>query len=736
MLILQYENEISMVKIQNLSAKYNNPANFFNRELSWLEFNRRVLDEACHPSAPLLEQVKFLAIFFNNLDEFYMIRVSGLKEQIHERRYKETIDGMDASSQIREIEKRLAPMISKAIDFWNNELIPALQREGIIIHHYNHELKRIDGFTEEEVKLLSEHFDNFIHPILTPLATDPGRPFPHISNLSLSLAIKIKSQKGDEHFARIKVPASKDVRRLYRVDEIFAKAGLTSNDTKNTARFVWLGDLIKCNLHKLFPGMVVEGAYRFRITRDTDIEILEDEADDLLNLIEKNIKQRKFGQVVRMEVENSIPEDMLNLLIENLEITLDDVQPLPGAMGLSDLILLYDLPYPNLKFPPFYSQKHKRLNEELDIFTVIKQGELLLHHPYHSFSPVIDFIKGAAADPDVLAIKQTLYRVGPNSPVVNALIEAAESGKQVAVLVELKARFDEENNIKWARELEQVGAHVVYGLVGLKTHAKMTLVVRRESGGIRRYVHLATGNYNAATSKIYTDLGYFTTDPEICSDVTDLFNFLTGYSKQQEFRKLFVAPVNLREKVLGLIFNEIEIADAGKPAKIILKANSLVDPAIISALYEASGHGVSINLIIRGICCLVPGVPGLSENISVTSIVGRFLEHHRIYYFQNDGDEKIYLSSADLMQRNLDGRVEIAFPIEDTQLKKYIKNKVLLVMLQDNVKARILNSEMEYILPPLAENGSAVNAQDWLMADSMKNSKKKSKKRSNIKPQT
>lgn len=725
-----------MVKVQDLTAKYNNPANFFNRELSWLEFNRRVLDEACHPSAPLLEQVKFLSIFFNNLDEFYMIRVSGLKEQIHEKRLKETIDGMDAMQQIREIERRLAPMISRAINFWNCELIPSLLNEGIIIHHFNHETKTIDGFTEAENKVISDHFDNFIHPILTPLATDPGRPFPHISNLSLSLAIKIKSPKGEEHFARIKVPTGKDIRRIYRVDEILEKAGLVPPEGKHLYRFVWLGDLIKCNLHKLFPGMIVQGAYRFRVTRDTDIEILEDEADDLLNLIEKNIKQRKFGQVVRMEVESTIPEDMLNLLIDNLEITPDDVQPLPGAMGLSDLILLYDLPFPNLKFNPFYSQKHKRLHEEIDIFTSIKQGELLLHHPYHSFSPVIDFIRSAAADPDVLAIKQTLYRVGPNSPVVKSLIEAAESGKQVAVLVELKARFDEENNIKWARELEQVGAHVVYGLVGLKTHAKMTLVVRRETSGIRRYVHLSTGNYNAATSKIYTDLGFFTTDPDICSDVTDLFNFLTGYSKQQEFRKLFVAPVNLREKLLGLIFNEIEHAQNGKPSQIIFKANSLVDPAIISALYEASSYGVHIDLIIRGICCLVPGVPGLSENIRVTSIVGRFLEHHRIYYFLNDGEEKIYLSSADLMQRNLDGRVEIAFPLENPTLKKYVKNKVLAVMLQDNVKARLLNSEMNYISPPPAENGTVVNSQEWLMSDAMRGGRKKPKKRSGIKPHT
>lgn len=717
------------MKTQELISKYNSPANFFNRELSWLEFNRRVLEEALNPEAPLLEKVKFLSIFFSNLDEFYMIRVSGLKEQILEKRQKETIDGMDTMQQIEAIERNLEPMLTEANNLWNNELRHRLGEEGILIHAFNHELRRHDDFTDEEVEVINDHFDKYIYPILTPLATDPGRPFPHISNLSLSFAIKIKSPKGEEHFARVKVPAGKGMNRLYRVDEIIAKELKREQSKSGPVRFVWLGDLIKGNLHKLFPGMIVEGAYRFRVTRDTDIEILEDEADDLLNLVEKNIKQRKFGQVVRLEVESKIPPDMLDLLIENLEIGRESVHMLPGAMALSDIMSLYDLPFPNLKEKPFYSQKHKHFDEETDVIGVIRKNEVLLHHPYHSFSPVVDFIKQAAADPDVLAIKQTLYRVGSNSPVVRALIEAAEAGKQVAVLVELKARFDEENNIKWARELEQVGAHVVYGLLGLKTHAKMTLVVRREQSGIKRYVHLATGNYNATTSRMYTDMGFFTTDKDICSDVTEVFNFLTGYSKQTQFRKLFVAPFSLRDKLLDLIFTEIGHAQKGKEARIIFKANALVDPAIICALYEASNAGVKIDLIIRGICCLVPGVKGLSENIRVISIVGRFLEHHRIYYIYNDGEEMIYLSSADLMQRNLDGRVELAFPIEEPSIKKYIKSKVLFVMLNDNVKARVLQSDMSYVRLQPKGDEKPLDSQAWLMMESMKKSAKRKKKK-------
>ena len=482
-----------------------------------------------------------------------------------------------------------------------------------------------------------------------------------------------------------------------------------------SAKFIWLGDLIKANLEMLFPGMEILEAHRFRITRDTDIELQEDEADDLLSVIEENIRQRRFGSVVRLEVAKKMPDFMLDTLIENLQIRKEDVHVLEGPLGLSDVMTLYDLPLHQLKAKSYYPVIPKVFDEEDDFFSIIRQKEILLHHPYHSFAPVIEFIKQAAKDPDVLAIKQTLYRVGSTSPIIEYLIEAAERGKQVAVLVELKARFDEENNIFWARELEKVGVHVVYGLVGLKTHAKMTLVVRRESDGVNRYVHMSNGNYNVATSKLYTDLGYFTNNPEICADVSDVFNYLTGYSKQTDFRKLIVAPINMREKFLEMILREVNNVNAGGKGKIILKLNSLVDPTLIAALYEASNAGVLIELIIRGICCLVPKVPGLSENIKVISIVGRYLEHSRVLYFYNNGNEEIYLSSADFMQRNLDRRVEIAWPVEDPKIKSEIMKSLLSVSMKDNIKGRELLPDMNYIRCISSEDDKKINSQEWLM---------------------
>jgi polyphosphate kinase len=461
-------------------------------------------------------------------------------------------------------------------------------------------------------------------------------------------------------------------------------------------------------------------AHRFRITRDTDIELQEDEADDLLRVIEENIRQRRFGSVVRMEVASRMPEFMLETLMENLRLTREDVHIFDGPLGLSDVMTLYNLPLHQLKDKPYYPVTPKIFEDDEDIFTTIKQRDILLHHPYHSFIPVIDFIKEAARDPDVLAIKQTLYRVGTDSPVVKSLIEAAERGKQVAVLVELKARFDEENNIFWARELEKVGVHVVYGLVGLKTHAKMTLVVRKEFDGVKRYVHVATGNYNAITAKLYTDLGMFTCDEDFCSDVSDIFNYLTGYSKQKDYRKLIVAPINMRDKTIEMINKEIENVKAGGEGKIIWKFNSLVDPTIISALYEASISGVKIDLIVRGICCLVPNIPGLSENIKVTSIVGRFLEHSRLFYFYDNGNENIYLSSADMMQRNLDKRVEITFPVEDQLLKKELMRTLVKVGLKDNVKTRVLMPDMSYKLVKEQNGVKITNSQEWLMKHSIK----------------
>jgi len=696
---------------KELLKKYNDPKNFFNRDLSWVEFNIRVLDEALNPNLPLLEKVKFVSIFSSNLDEFYMIRISGLKEQVAANILEPTIDGLTPTEQVIKIEKALKPMIIKLNNLWMKEIVPQLKKHGV-------ELLRFAEFNSEEQSLLKEYYKDEIYPVLTPLAFDPGRPFPYISNLSLNLAILVKKPNGENHFARVKVPNI--LPRLLQVDDILKREKKIGLNGKFHAKFLWLEDLIKENLDMLFPGMEVIEAHRFRITRDTDIELQEDEADDLLHVIEENIRQRRFGSVVRMEIASRMPEFMLETLMENLRITREDVHVAEGQIGLSDVMTLYNLPLHQLKEKPHYPKMPKIFEEEEDIFTTIKQRDILLHHPYHSFTPVIDFIKQAASDPDVLAIKQTLYRVGSDSPIVKCLIEAAERGKQVAVLVELKARFDEENNIFWARELEKVGVHVVYGLVGLKTHAKITLVVRKEFEGVKRYVHLATGNYNAGTAKLYTDLGLFTCDEDICADVSDIFNYLTGYSKQKDYRKLIMAPVNMRSKMIDMINKEIENVKSGGEGKIIWKLNSLVDATIISALYEASINSVKINLIVRGICCLVPNVPGLSENIKVTSIVGRFLEHSRLFYFYDNGNEKFYLSSADMMPRNLDKRVEISFPIEDEKLKNELMRTLIRIALKDNTKSRLLLPDMRYEFLKSQNGVKKTNSQEWLIKHSIK----------------
>lgn len=698
---------------KDLLKKYNNPANFFNRDLSWVEFNRRVLEEALNPELPLLEKVKFLSIFSTNLDEFYMIRVAGIKEQIAAGVSEPSIDGLTPIVQLQKIEKTLKPMIKELHRLWANEIVPSLKDYGVQILGYQ-------VLSEKEKSVLKEYFTKEIYPVLTPLAFDPGRPFPYISNLSLNLAILVRMPNSETHFARVKVPNI--LPRLMQIDKIIDPLKKIQANGKCAARFIWLGDLIKANLNFLFPGMEILEAHKFRITRDTDIELQEDEADDLLSVIEENIKQRRFGSVVRLEVEGQMPDFMLDTLIENLEIKREDVQIIDGPLGMSDIISLYNLPLHQLKEKPYYPVTQKDFEDEEDIFSIIRQKDILIHHPFDSFSSVIDLIKKSARDPDVLAIKQTLYRVGSDSPIVKWLIEAAERGKQVAVLVELKARFDEENNIFWAKELEKVGVHVVYGLVGLKTHAKMTLIVRKEFDGVKRYVHLSTGNYNAGTAKLYTDFGFFTCDDAICTDVSEIFNYLTGYSKQSEFKKLFVAPINMREKVLYLILRETENAKAGLEARIILKMNSLVDPMIISALYEASNSGVNIDLIIRGICCLIPSVKGLSENIRVRSIVGRFLEHSRILYFYNNGKEEFYLSSADLMQRNLDRRVEIIFPIENESLREDIRANIFKIYSKDNVKARELFPDMTYKFIKGKDGAKKINAQEWLMNYAMKTS--------------
>ncbi len=704
-----------MLNSENL-RKYFEPKNFINRDLSWLEFNKRVLEEALNPNLPLLDKIKFISIFFLNLDEFYMIRVSGLKEQIRANIITTTIDGLTPFQELRAIEKEVKKMLTLTNNLWKNTILPDLAKNNILIN-------KVDELSNGEQKALSTYFHNEIFPALTPLAFDPGRPFPYISNLSLSFAILISNSKKENHFARVKIPSI--LPRLLRVDKILNPKQPKKNG-KLSAKFVWLDDLIRQNLRYLFPGVTVEASHQFRITRNTDLGIQEDEADDLLEVIEENIKQRKFGSVVRLEVEKDIPDFMLETLTENLGMRPSDIHIIEGPLGLSNIMELYNLPFHHLKESPYQAKPFTNVEENENLFSIISRGDILLHHPYDSFAPVINFIKEASQDPDVLAIKQTLYRVGPNSPIVKYLIEAAERRKQVAVLVELKARFDEENNIFWARELEKAGVHVVYGLVGLKTHAKMTMVVRREIDGVKRYVHLSTGNYNASTAKLYTDMGLFTSDKDICDDVSEIFNYLTGYSEKKEYKKLFVSPINTRTKFLELIDREIKNVKKGNKGYLIFKFNSLVDTVLISALYEASKQGVKIELIVRGICCLRPQVKGLSENIRVRSIIGRFLEHSRIYYFYNNGNEEIYLSSSDLMPRNLDGRVEVTFPIENNELKKNILTDVLYKFLEDNTKSRALNSDGLYEKINPSKGESELSVQEYLMkAESFNNLKKK-----------
>ncbi len=686
--------------------KYYRPKNFVNRDLSWVEFNRRVLEEALDPNLPLLDKIKFVSIFFSNLDEFYMIRVAGIKDQVVAKVIDPTIDGLTPIQELKAIENEVRPMIDQIYNLWRNELLPQLNENNI-------QILNLDKFSKEELKSLSEYFNKEIYPVLTPLAFDPGRPFPYISNLSLSFAILVKKPNGEKHFARVKVPSI--LPRLIRVDDIIkpSKKGINGHFS---AKYVWLDDLIKKNIQTLFPGLDIIEAQRFRITRDTDMEIQEDEADDLLEVIEENIRQRRFGSVVRLEVEKDMPDFMLDTLTENLEITWDDIHIIDGPLGLSNVMMLYDLPVHHLKEKPFHPVIPKVFEEEDEnIFAKIAKNDIYLHHPYDSFTPVIDFVRHASMDPDVLAIKQTLYRVGTNSPIVKYLIEAAERRKQVAVLVELKARFDEENNIFWARELEKAGVHVVYGLVGLKTHSKMTMVVRKEFEGVKRYVHLGTGNYNPSTAKLYTDIGLFTANPEICADVSEVFNYLTGYSEQKKFRHLFVSPINTRKSFLKLIDREIENVIKGGKGKIIFKMNSLVDPMLIAALYEASRRGVVIDLLIRGICCLLPQVPGLSDNIRARSIVGRFLEHSRAYYFYNNGNDELFLSSADLMPRNLDRRVEVTFPVYDPKIKQEIIEKLLLTGFKDNQKSRVILPSGKHVFNHPVVGEEKVNLQEFLM---------------------
>jgi polyphosphate kinase len=655
------------------------PDLYINRELSWIEFNRRVFQEAENGHIPLLERVKFLSIFGTNLDEFFMIRVAGIKDQIAAHVSALSPDGLTPEQQLEAVRERLAPLMAETHQYWRQTLLPLLVQQHLYVLDY----EQLDG---EQRAVMLEYFNREIFPVLTPLAVDPGHPFPFISSRSLNLAVVIKEPGHGERFARVKVPPL--LPRLLPVPV---------PDSPNVHAFVWIEQVIAAHLSKLFPGFDVWESYPFRVLRDADFELQEDEAGDLLiEEVEKGLRERRFGSVVDLAINPSMPERIRSLLLDNLEITPRDLTVIDGPLGIGSVMELYHVDRPDLKYPPFTPYTPPSLRRGQEIFAAIRRHDILLHHPYDSFTPVVDFIRTAAHDPDVLAIKQTLYRVGTNAPIVDALMEAVENGKQVAALVELKARFDEENNIEWARALENEGVHVVYGLMGLKTHGKLSMVVRREDDGLRRYLHLGTGNYNATTARIYEDLGLFTCRPDFGADVSELFNMLTGYSRQDCFRKLLVAPVTLRRRFVELIEREIRIQQEQGNGRLIFKFNALVDPEFIFLLYRASQAGVHIDLMVRGICSLRPGVPGVSENIRVKSIVGRFLEHSRIYYFGNGGDEEVYIGSADLMERNLDKRVEALFPIEDPVLRSAIRTEVLERELEDTVNSSILQPDGRY----------------------------------------
>ena len=681
---------------------------YINRELSLLAFQRRVLEEAQDETNPLLDRVKFLSIVGSNLDEFFMVRVAALVAQVDAGILEVGADGMSPAAQLVAIRREVKQIFADAHKCLETQVLPALAKAGIRILDFA-------SLSEKQLATVNGYFGETIFPILTPLAFDPGRPFPHISNLSLNLAILIRDSKGVEHFARVKAPDT--LPQLVPVSEGKKKGRKRSSEPQEES-FVWIEQIIAANIGQLFPGMEVVEAYPFHVTRDADIAIKELEAEDLLETIEEGVRQRRFGSVVRLMVNQQMPPHMLDILKSNLEVDSSEVYRINGPLGLSRLMALNNLDRPELKerqFLPATPKEIVKASEEDDIFSIIRRQDILLHHPFDSFQPVVDFLRRAARDPNVLAIKVVLYRVGRNAPVVEALLEAQENGKQVAVLVELKARFDEESNIEWARALEREGVHVVYGLVGLKIHCKVALVVRREGAAIRRYVHLATGNYNTFTAHLYTDLGLFTSNEEIGAAVTDLFNYLTGYSAKSDYGKLLVAPVNLRERLTALIQREIDIHARRGGGHMILKMNSLVDPAMIRLLYRASQAGVKTDLLVRGMCCLLPGVPKVSENITVTSIVGRFLEHSRIFYFRNDGKEEVYLGSADLMPRNLNSRVEVAFPVEDEKLAGRLRNEILKTYLADNVKARVMNPDGSYARKKPPGKAPLVSAQAVLL---------------------
>jgi polyphosphate kinase len=674
------------------------PELYLNRELSWLEFNRRVLEEALDERNPLLERVKFLSIFSSNLDEFFMVRVAGIVGQVRAGDDTAGRDGLRPSEQIAAIKLLVTDLSTRQRACWNDVLRPALRDEGIVIEDYA-------GLPARDRKSLTRYFERQIFPVLTPLAVDAGHPFPHISNLSLNMLILIEDERG-EHIARMKVPPI--LPRFIRIPDA---DGSTPIGPRRRLRYVVLEDVIEANVDQLFPGKRIKGTHLFRVTRDADIEVVTGSGDSLLKTIEDELEQRLFGYVVRLTVEPAMPNDIREWLADKLNASPDDVHVLSRPHGLADLMQLYEVDRPHLKDKPFVPRYPSILRENDSVFDAIRARDVLLYHPYDSFSPVVDFVRQAATDSNVVAFKQTLYRVGSHSPIVDALLEARDDETQIAVLVELRARFDEESNINWARALESEGVHVAYGLGGIKTHCKIAMAVRREGDTLRRYVHLGTGNYNVATSRIYTDLGVMTCDEDIAADVSDVFNFLTGYSAQSEYRKLLVAPVNLRSVMLSLIERELAHGEKGR---IIMKMNSLSDYEMAEALYRAAQAGVKVDLIVRGISVLRPGVEGISENIRVISIVGRFLEHVRLFYFKHgggDGKEAMYAGSADLMRRNLDYRVEVLFPVEDTSILSWLRDGILELQLRDNVRARQLQRDGSYIRLAPKDGQEAIDSQ-------------------------
>jgi len=684
---------------------------FISRELSWLDFNARVLDEAGCKANPVLERLKFISIFSSNLDEFFMVRVGGLAMGIDNDKERFYFEGMTPQKQLREIRKEAGKIIAEAHECFYEMIKPQLDEAGISIYHYDElnkaQKSRVDGYYKE-----------VIFPVLTPLAFDPGHPFPYISNLSYNLAVVVEDQEGVRHFARLKVPGS-----LPHFLPCKKAAYDPSPRVKNYRKhdFVWISEVIMANLADLFPGMAIIEAHPFHVVRNAEIELQGLEVMDLLEVMEESVRRRRFGSVVRLVVSSEMPDYVLKILVDNLNVESQFIYTYDNPVLFRSLSQLSQIDRQDLKYRQFIPVIPEAFQFDRDaspeqFFSVIRENDVMLHHPYESFDPVIEFLHNAAIDPNVMAIKQTLYRAGHNSPVVKMLLQARRDyGKQVAVLVELKARFDEESNIEWAKLLEQEGVHVTYGLLGLKTHSKIALVVRKEGDHIRRYVHMATGNYNHTTAKLYEDIGMFTSDEAIGADATDLFNYLTGYSAKENYRKLMVAPVQLRDKIVELIHQEIAQHKKHGDGRIILKMNALVDGEMIRLLYKASQAGVKINLIVRGICCLRPGVEGLSENIQVLSVIGRFLEHSRIYYFHNHGDEIIYLGSADLMPRNLNQRVEVLFPVENQEMIRHLRDDVLEVYLREDIKGWRMQPDGSYERPVPPEGRDLVDVHRYFL---------------------